>query len=76
MTTVSGKSSQNRRGYLYATLAVVTCPCHLPILVLLFSGSAMGAFLTDHFATALTILSLLFIFSLALAVRALRARRV
>ncbi len=75
MTTASGESSQNRRGYLYALLAVVTCPCHLPVLALLFSGSAVGALLSDNFATALTIFSLLFIFSLTLAVRALRARQ-
>ncbi len=75
MTTVSEESSQSRRGYLYALLAVVTCPCHLPVFALLFSGSAVGAFLSDNFATALTIFSLLFIFSLTLAVRALRARQ-
>ncbi len=65
-------SSHHRRGYVYALLAVVTCPCHLPIFAVLLSGSAMGAFLSDHFGTALTTFSLLFIFSLAAALRVLR----
>ncbi|MEE9596716.1 MAG: broad-spectrum mercury transporter MerE [Acidiferrobacterales bacterium] len=68
------ESSRHRRGYVYALLAVVTCPCHLPIFALLLSGSAMGVFLSDHFGTALIIFSLLFVFSLAAAVRVLRGK--
>ena len=67
--------SRHRRGYVYALLAVVTCPCHLPIFAVLLSGSAVGAFLSDHFGTALTIFSVLFIFSLVAAVRVLRGKQ-
>ncbi len=67
--------SYPRRGYLYALVAVVTCPCHVPIFAVLLSGSAMGAFLNDHFGTALTIFSLLFIFSLVAALRVLRGKQ-
>ena len=76
MTSQSGQPSRHRRGYLYALLALVTCPCHLPLFVLLFSGSAVGALLNEHFTVAVTIFSLLFIFSLVAAVRVLRARQV
>ncbi|MFQ6023844.1 MAG: broad-spectrum mercury transporter MerE [Acidiferrobacterales bacterium] len=75
MTTLRGESSRHRRGYLYALLAVVTCPCHLPVFAVLLSGSAVGAFLSDHFGTALTIFSLLFVFSLAAALRVLRGKQ-
>ena len=39
-------------GYLWGALAVLTCPCHLPItlgaLALLFGGTMLGAMLRDH----------------------------
>ena len=75
MTTHRAELSRNRRGYVYVLLAVVTCPCHLPIFAVLLSGSAVGAFLSDHFGTALTIFSVLFIFSLVAAVRVLRGKQ-
>ncbi len=75
MTTPRAELSRNRRGYVYVLLAVVTCPCHLPIFAVLLSGSAVGAFLSDHFGTALTIFSVLFIFSLAAALRVLRGKQ-
>ena len=75
MTTPRAELSRNRRGYVYVLLAVVTCPCHLPIFAVLLSGSAVGAFLRDHFGTALTIFSVLFIFSLVAAVRVLRGKQ-
>ncbi len=75
MTTPRAELSRNRRGYVYVLLAVVTCPCHLPIFAVLLSGSAVGAFLSDHVGTALTILSVLFIFSLVAAVRVLRGKQ-
>ena len=75
MTKLRGESNRGRRGHLYALLAVVTCPCHLPILAILLSGSAVGAFLSDYFIMTLTIFSLLFIFSLTAAIRALRVKQ-
>ena len=74
MTNLSGEASRRRRGHRYALLALVTCPCHLPILALLLSGSAMGAFLNDYFITALIIFSLFFVCSLAATFRAFRVK--
>lgn len=68
-------SNHHRRGYLFGAFAVLTCPCHVPIFAALLSGTAVGAFLTDHFGTALTILSLLFVFSLTAALRVLRGKQ-
>lgn len=65
---------QRRSGYAMALLALLTCPCHLPILVLLLSGTAAGAFLTEHFWVALGLFSLLFALFLVAALRLLRKR--
>ena len=75
MTNLRGESNRRRRGHLYALLAVVTCPCHLPILAVLLSSSAVGAFLNDHFIMALTIFTLLFVCSLAAALSVLRVKQ-
>ncbi|MGR0140746.1 broad-spectrum mercury transporter MerE, partial [Pseudomonas sp. RSP] len=32
------------RAYTWGVLAALTCPCHLPVLALLLSGTAAGAF--------------------------------
>lgn len=38
--------------FLTGTLAVVTCPCHVLILVTLLSGTAAGAFLSENIVLA------------------------
>ena len=74
--TISGReASHRRRGHVYAVLALVTCPCHLPILAVLLSGSSAGVFLNDHFAIAVMIFSLLFVCSLVAAMRVLRVKQ-
>ncbi len=75
MTNPGLEASSRHRGRVYAILALVTCPCHLPILAVLLSGSAVGVFLNEHFAMAITIFSLLFVCSLVAAMRALRVRQ-
>ena len=47
----------------WGTLAVLTCPCHLPILIAL-SGTMVGAFVTEHEGIALLVLLALFVFAL------------
>lgn len=34
-------------GYLWGALAVLTCPCHLPILAVVLAGTTAGAFIGD-----------------------------
>jgi mercuric ion transport protein len=46
--------------YLMAAAAVVTCPCHLPILVAVLSGTARGALLAEHWGWAVLALTALF----------------
>ena len=66
-------SRAKRGGILWGTLAVVTCPCHLPILAVVLSGTALGALLKAHFTLTLVLFSALFLLSLWAVTRALSA---
>lgn len=46
--------------YVTGTIAFLTCPCHLPILLLLLSGTAAGAALAANTGTALLVLLAIF----------------
>ena len=59
-------------GYLLATLAFLTCPCHLPIWLVLFTGSAFGAVLSENLVIAGAILVAVFILSGMGAIRRLK----
>jgi hypothetical protein len=54
------------RGVLFditALLTVLTCPCHFPILLLLLSGTAAGAFLSENIGLAAALLLPIFLLS-------------
>jgi mercuric ion transport protein len=55
-------------------LAVLTCPCHVPILAVVLSGTAAGAFLSENLVVAVLAFSLLFALFVWAALRAFRAR--
>lgn len=55
--------------YLMAAVAVITCPCHLPILAAVLSGTVVGAAITERMGIALAVLTALFIASAWSAVR-------
>ena len=57
-------SRAKRGGILWGTLAVITCPCHLPFLAVVLSGTALGALLQEHFTLTLVLFSVLFLLSL------------
>jgi mercuric ion transport protein len=48
-------------------LALITCPCHVPLVALALSGTAAGALLAAHFETALMLFSVLFLLSVCAA---------
>ena len=62
-------------GYLWGLLAVLTCPCHLPVFALLLSGTAAGAVIGRHMGFAVVVGVALFGTFVALAMRAFRASR-
>lgn len=49
--------------YFTGAIAMLTCPCHLPILLLLLSGTAAGAFLSENLGLAVLILLPIFLSS-------------
>jgi mercuric ion transport protein len=48
---------------LTAMLALLTCPCHVPILIFLFSGTAADTFLEQSLGRAVLLLLPVFILS-------------
>lgn len=44
-------------------IAVLTCPCRFPILLLLLSGTAAGAYLSQNLGTALLLMLPVFLLS-------------
>jgi len=61
------------RGYAWALLALLTCPCHLPLVVLLLSGTAAGAFIGNSMGIAMGAAVALFGVFVSLAIRAFKA---
>ena len=77
-TTNPGNTLSAPRGvmfYFTAFLAVLTCPCHLPILLRLLSGTAAGAFLQENTAVAVGLLLPVFLLSGFSAWRLLETKR-
>jgi len=55
--------------YVMGALAVLSCPCHLPILIGVLSGTVGGAFLTENLALALGLSVSVFLLSVTAAWR-------
>ena len=62
--------SRSRNGYLWGILAVLSCPCHLPILAIVLAGTSAGAFLGEHWVIVGIALTRLFVLSLSRLLRA------
>jgi mercuric ion transport protein len=61
-------------GYLWGVLAVLTCPCHLPILAAVLAGTTAGAFLGEHWGVAALALTALFVLAVTLLLRAFKEK--
>lgn len=61
------------RGYALLALAGAACPCHLPALLALLGGTALGAALAAYLPLVLALLSAVFVAALLLGLQALRA---
>lgn len=60
------------RTYAWGALAVVSCPCHLPLLAIALAGTGVGALLGKHGVIAALLLAALFLLALNRLLRALR----
>jgi mercuric ion transport protein len=52
------------------TLAVVACPCHLPVLLAVLGGTTIGAFLASNVVPVFVVLSAVFVGALTVGLRA------
>lgn len=59
------------KGYLLLGLAVVTCPCHLPILLAVLAGTGLAGALSQYFGVTFLILGAIFVVSLVFGLKAL-----
>mgnify|MGYP003385560562 CR=1 FL=1 len=71
---VSSETRKPLTGYLWGALAVLTCPCHLPILAVVLAGTTAGAFIGEHWGVAAIALTGLFVLSVARLLRAFKER--
>jgi len=59
------------RGYVYAVITAIICPCHLPLVGVILGGSAAGALLAQYFVLLAIILGVLTLISFVAAARIL-----
>ncbi len=52
----------------FGLLALLTCPCHVPLLALAFSGTVAGALLAAHFDAARMLFTVVFLLSICAAI--------
>jgi mercuric ion transport protein len=59
------------KGYLFAVIAVITCPCHLPVTALFLGGTAAGALFAQYFILFVVIMGIASLISFVVAARIL-----
>lgn len=64
-------SDSKAKGYLYAVMTAVLCPCHLPLVGLFLGGGAASIFFAQHFMLLAVILGILSLISFVAAIRIL-----
>lgn len=65
-TTNTMKATSPIRGtltYIMGAVTFLTCPCHLPILLALLSGTAAGAYMAANWENVILFLLLIFLLS-------------
>lgn len=63
------------KGYVLLGVAVVTCPCHLPLLLIVLAGTGLAGALSQYFGVAFFALSVIFLVSLVLGLKAVKGSR-
>lgn len=67
-----GRGIRRFGGWLAGFLAVLTCPCHLPLYAILLSGTALGSLLSAITPATLMLFAALFLLLAVTAVRLLK----
>ncbi|MDD1010296.1 broad-spectrum mercury transporter MerE [Pseudomonas shahriarae] len=60
--------------HLWGVLAVLSCPCHLPIFAIVLASTMAGAFIGEHWGMASLALTGLFVLSVARLLRVFMGR--
>lgn len=55
--------------------AFLTCPCHLPLYIVIFGGTAVGAFFSENLTLSLVLFTAYFALALLLGMKVLKPRR-
>ncbi len=74
-TKNDGNKARGAVAYLLGAVAFLTCPCHLPVMLVLLSGTAAGALMAENIGLSLIVLLVLFIFSASATWRLVARRR-
>jgi mercuric ion transport protein len=74
LTHDSAPTRRRRWSYAFGFLALITCPCHVPLFALALSGTAAGALLAAHFEAALMLFTVAFLVSVCAAIWVLRGK--
>lgn len=61
--------------YISLGIAVITCPCHLPLLLVILAGTAVGGWLHQHTLLVLVVLLGIFVLALCHGLGAFNRRR-
>ena len=69
--TCSTHSDGKAKGYLYAVITAVACPCHLPLLGVFLGSSAAGVLFAQHFVLFAIFMGVVSLISLIAAARIL-----
>jgi mercuric ion transport protein len=59
------------KGYLYAVITAITCPCHLPLTSVFLGSSAAGALFAQYFILFAVLMGVLSLISFVAAARIL-----
>ena len=59
------------KGYFYAFMTAVLCPCHLPVVGIFLGTGAAGAFFAEYFILLAIVLGVLTLITFAAAARIL-----
>lgn len=60
------------KAYLLLGLAVITCPCHLPLLLAILAGTALTGAINPYLGVAFVAMTVIFVVSLLYGLKAWR----
>ncbi len=66
------KQPQRRKGYINLAIAAFTCPCHVPIFLVILGGTAFGIFLRDNIFLIILGLTAIFLLTFTRGVKLIK----